>query len=288
MLFCGYIPTLFVPIAGNCLDVRCSLQRRSSIASGSENYVFEISAGCPERFEPSGRCQQSGNIRMTAKAERRMFFSIARIVCHVLLGGTIVLIPLLWASIITSGEAARHSEDGLPISAATALATIPGTQSANAGFIDEGSSIDVPNAEGIPIPNPLNAVLTSHTNSQSILNGWLDDIPVQDRRAFVDGLASVITAANQHSASWEWDNRQRYIGAAMSAYARMNIERITQAADARKLVADRLAEYRDAMGTLLGVAAMLTLLLTVMAIERNTRPRVDTVQPPVTRIPCAE
>ena len=59
----------------------------------------------------------------------------------------------------------------------------------------------------------------------------------------------------------------------MSEYARMDIDRLTEIADARKRAAKKLVDYRSAMGTLLGVAATLTLLLTVMAIERNTRPR---------------
>lgn len=63
------------------------------------------------------------------------------------------------------------------------------------------------------------------------------------------------------------------LGSAMSEYARMDIDRLIEIADARERAAKKLVDYRSAMGTLLGVAATLTLLLTVMAIERNTRPR---------------
>ncbi|MGG1947331.1 hypothetical protein AB1286_21515 [Trinickia sp. NRRL B-1857] len=114
--------------------------------------------------------------------------------------------------------------------------------------------------------------MTSDTTSQPILNAWLDAIPTRDRRSFVAGLTKVVTAADQHAASWEWDNRQRYVAAAMSEYARIDIDRVTEIADSQKRTAEKLADYRSALGTLLGVAATLTLLLTVMAIERNTRP----------------
>lgn len=217
---------------------------------------------------------------MIAKAERRVFFSIATTVCRVLLLGAIVSILFDGVAVVTSGAVASRVNDILPISVDAVIASIPGAQSDNDGSLSvQNSGIDVPNAVGIPIPTPLNAVLTSDTTSQSVLNAWLSDIPTRDRRAFVAGLSKVITAANKHSASWEWDNRQRYVAAAMSEYARMNIDRLTEIADARKHSADKLADYRNAMGTLLGVAATLTLLLTVMAIERNTRPRVEPAQP---------
>lgn len=208
---------------------------------------------------------------MTAKAERRVFFSIARVLCQILLGGALAAIAALGISLV-AGKAAFPSDNAAPVSVATVLAAVPGTQSANDDFFNtQDSGVDVPNAMGIPIPKPLNAVLTSDTSSQSILNGWLGDIPVQGRRTFVDGLAAVVAAANQHAAAWEWDNRQRYVAAAMSEYARLTIERIAAMADARKQAAEKLETYREAFGTLLGVAATLTLLLTVLAIERNTR-----------------
>jgi hypothetical protein len=211
---------------------------------------------------------------MKAKAERRVFFSIAAIICQVLLLGAVVSMLFVGIGIVTSGAMAGHAGNIVPVAADAVLASIPGTQSENDGSSrSPGADIDVPNAAGIVIPAPLHAVLTSDTMSQPILNGWLDDIPARDRSAFVAGLTKVVTAAKQHAASWEWDNRQRYVAAAMSQYARINIDRITELADAQKRTAEKLADYRSALGTLLGVAATLTLLLTVMAIERNTRPR---------------
>ena len=216
---------------------------------------------------------------MTVKAERRVFFSFAAIVCQVLLLGAIVSILFVGIGIVNSGTASRQVDGIVPVSVGTVLASIPGTQSENDGSSSvQGAGIDVPNAAGIPIPKPLNAVLMSDTTSQPILNAWLDDIPARDRPAFVAGLTQVVTAANQHAASWEWDNRQRYVAAAMSEYARINIDHFTELADIRKRTAGKLADYRSALGTLLGVAATLTLLLTVMAIERNTRPRVAPVE----------
>lgn len=221
---------------------------------------------------------------MTAKAERRVFFSIASIVCQVLLLGSIVSMLFVGAGIVTSGAVSGRAEQSEPVSAATVLANLPGTESENDGSSSAtGSGVDVPNAAGIPIPKPLEAVLNSDTASQSILNAWLGDIPARDRRAFIAGLTQVIAAANQHSASWEWDDRQRYVAAAMSEYARIDIDRFAELADAQKQAAGKLAGYRAAMGTLIGVAATLTLLLTVMAIERNTRPRVESERPSPSR-----
>ncbi|PMS18089.1 hypothetical protein C0Z18_17785 [Trinickia dabaoshanensis] len=211
---------------------------------------------------------------MTANAERHVFFSIAAMVCRVLLVGAIVSMLFVGISMIARGAGGNQAKDIVPVSVATVLADIPGTQSENDGSSSAaGPGYEVPNAAGIQIPKPLVAVLTRDATSQRILNAWLDDIPARDRRDFVAGLTKVINAANEHTASWEWDNRQRYVAAAMSEYARMAIDRVTEIADAQKRAAEQLAGYRNAMGTLLGIAATLTLLLTVMAIERNTRPR---------------
>ncbi|MGN6665788.1 MAG: hypothetical protein ACTHKH_02260 [Trinickia sp.] len=211
---------------------------------------------------------------MTVKAERRIFFSIAATVCRVLLLGAIVSMLFVGISIATQSAVAGHVDDIVPVSVDTVLASIPGKQSDNDGFSSsQAASIDVPNAAGIRIPKPLNAVLTSDTASQPILNAWLDNVPMGYRRQFVAGLAKVVTSANQHAVSWEWDNRQRYVATAMGEYARITIDRLSELADERKRAADKLADYRSAMGTLMGIAATLTLLLTVMAIERNTRPR---------------
>ncbi|WP_442808814.1 hypothetical protein [Trinickia soli] len=211
---------------------------------------------------------------MTVKAERHVFFSIATIVCRVLLLGAIVSMLFVGIGMVSSGAGAGQAEDIVPVSVGAVLAGVPSTQSENDGSSSApGPGYDVPNAAGIEIPKPLGAILIRDTTSQPILNAWLDNVPARDRRDFVAGLTKVITAANEHAASWEWDNRQRYVAAAMSEYARMDIDRLTEIADARKRTAAKLADYRSAMGTLLGVVATLTLLLTVMAIERNTRPR---------------
>lgn len=210
---------------------------------------------------------------MTVKAEKRVFFSVARALCQILLGGALAAIAMVGVSIVV-GKTALPPDHATPVSVATVLAAVPGAQSANDEFFSaHDAGINVPNAMGIPIPKPLSSVLTSDATSQPILNGWLDDIPAQNRPAFVNGLAAVVAAADQHATSWEWDNRQHYVAAAMSEYARMTIDRLAEVADARKRAAEKLDEYRNAFGTLLGVAATLTLLLTVMAIERNTRPR---------------
>lgn len=211
---------------------------------------------------------------MTEKAERYVFFSIATIVCRVLLLAAVISMLFVGIGMVSSHAGSGQAEDIVPVSVGAVLAGLPSTQSENDGSSNAPEAgYDVPNAAGIQIPKPLSAILTRDTTSQPILNAWLDNIPARDRRDFVAGLTKVITAANAHAASWEWDNRQRYVAAAMSEYARMDIDRLTEIDAARKRTAEKLADYRSAMGTLVGVAATLTLLLTVMAIERNTRPR---------------
>ncbi len=81
----------------------------------------------------------------------------------------------------------------------------------------------------------------------------------------------VVALAGQHAASWEWDNRQRYIAAAMSWYAHKKLELFSAARDRVATHDERLAQYRFSLIALLVVLVGLTILLVLMAIERNTR-----------------
>ncbi|CAM2195932.1 protein of unknown function [Paraburkholderia kururiensis] len=87
---------------------------------------------------------------MTAKAERRAFFSVARVVCQILLGGAVASIAAVGVSMV-AGKAALPTDHAAPVSVATVLAAVPGTQSANDAFFNtQDSSINVPNAIGLP------------------------------------------------------------------------------------------------------------------------------------------
>jgi hypothetical protein len=82
--------------------------------------------------------------------------------------------------------------------------------------------------------------------------------PLDGRQQFLNELSTVVSAATQHAAAWEC--------------AHVKIERVMRAENEIKTAAERDAQYRTALGELLGISVIPTMLLVLLAIERNTRP----------------
>ncbi|WP_343675832.1 hypothetical protein [Paraburkholderia heleia] len=53
-----------------------------------------------------------------------------------------------------------------------------------------------------------------------------DQYPLADRQRFLDELSDVVAHARQHAASWEWDDREKCVAAAMNQYPQVKIVRI--------------------------------------------------------------
>jgi hypothetical protein len=199
--------------------------------------------------------------------EKRFFLGTVRVVCLTLLVVALAVVAIDVAEISADARSAPVSVD--PTVAATdVLARIPGAENSNdllSSRPDPG--VQVPNADGFVIPAALkNALLTT----------WLGNVPVSARQGFLDELSVVVAQATQHAAAWEWDNRQRYVAAAMTEYARLKIDRITEAQNEQATLAGRDQRYMISAGVLVALIGVLTLLLILLAIERNTRPRVTT------------
>ncbi|WP_238466598.1 hypothetical protein [Paraburkholderia tagetis] len=163
-----------------------------------------------------------------------------------------------------------------PVTATDVLASIPGSEAANDAISTESandgaSGMHIQAAAGLVIPAPLRQVLSGDNASQPLFDAWLGSVPLSDRQQFIDELSGVVARADQHAAAWEWDDRERYVAAAMNQYAHLKIERIASAETVIEAARNRIGQFRTSLGTLLGVAGFLTLLLVLMSIERNTR-----------------
>jgi hypothetical protein len=208
--------------------------------------------------------------------EKRFFLGTVRVVCLTLLVVALAVVAIDVAEISADARSAPVSVD--PTVAATdVLARIPGAENSNdllSNRPDPG--VQVPNADGFVIPAALKNALLTDDASQPVLNTWLGNVPVSARQGFLDELSVVVAQATQHAAAWEWDNRQRYVAAAMTEYARLKIDRITEAQNEQATLAGRDQRYMISAGVLVALIGVLTLLLILLAIERNTRPRVTT------------
>jgi len=204
--------------------------------------------------------------------EKRFFLGTVRVVCLTLLVVALAVVAIDVAEISADARSAPVSVD--PTVAATdVLARIPGAENSNdllSSRPDPG--VQVPNADGFVIPAALKNALLTDDASQPVLNTWLGNVPVSARQGFLDELSVVVAQATQHAAAWEWDNRQRYVAAAMTEYARLKID----AQNEQATLAGRDQRYMISAGVLVALIGVLTLLLILLAIERNTRPRVTT------------
>ncbi|RZF24501.1 hypothetical protein EVC45_38480 [Paraburkholderia sp. UYCP14C] len=102
----------------------------------------------------------------------------------------------------------------------------------------------------------------SDDNAQVVRN-HLDDLPVADRQAYLDELGAVVTSAEASKVD---------VIAAINSYMRTKSERYKEAAakTAQKWETLKLVAAGTASGLLL--VALFSLVLVLLAIERNTRP----------------
>lgn len=206
--------------------------------------------------------------------EKRFFLGTARVVCLTLLVAALAVVAIDVTEISVDARSNPAAIDP-GVAAAEVLARIPGSENANdllSSSPDNG--LQVPNAEGLVIPPPLRAALQSDEASQPVLGTWLGNVPAAERQVFLNELSVVVAQAARHAASWEWDNRQRYVAAAMTEYARLKIDRIDALQNEAASLAGRDQRYMISAAVLVAVIGLLTLLLILLAIERNTRPRV--------------
>lgn len=203
------------------------------------------------------------------KVERRLL-GTARILCIVaLVAAVMAMIAVMFALAVPAGTGVIADP---PVAVSDVLGSIPGSEAANDALSNGAApTLDVAGAAGLVVPAALRAVLNQDDASQTSLDGWLASVPPADRQPFLDELSDVIARANQHAAAWEWDDRERYVAAAMNQYAHLKIERVTLATHAIEAQNDRSGQFRSSLGTLLALAGFLTVLILLMAIERNTR-----------------
>lgn len=212
-------------------------------------------------------------MKIADKLERRLL-GMAHVLCLLALVGVVLAMIALMFALVVPGQATAIADP--PLSASEVLSSIPGSEAANDALSNDGvngryPAANVPGAAGFLIRAPLRTVLSQDNASQPLLDAWLASVPVADRQQFLDELSDVVAQATQRAASWEWDNRERYVAAAMSQYARVKIERIGASKSAIQAARGRNEQLGSSLGTLLALAGFLVLLLLLSAIERNTR-----------------
>lgn len=151
-----------------------------------------------------------------------------------LVGAALGMIALMFA-LAVPGKTAVSADP--PLSASEVLSSIPGSEATNDALSYDSANgsyrtANVPGAADFLIPAPLRTVLNQDNASQPLLKARLASVPLADRQQFLDEFSGVVARATQRAASWEWDNRERYVAAVMNQYARVRIKRIGAARSA--------------------------------------------------------
>lgn len=119
-----------------------------------------------------------------------------------------------------------------------------------------------PMLRGIRLPAELQELFLTEDN-QKVLKDWLDELPESDRQPFIDGLGSAVKAAR--SAGGVEDI------AAINAYHERYFAYVAERKIAEVAAAGERLYVAGAVVSILILLALFSLVLVLLAIERNTR-----------------
>jgi hypothetical protein len=208
-----------------------------------------------------------------ATFERQVLFRISRFVafsiCFLLflslVGGALYLLK--------SGHDASEKPD--PSAVAQALKPAPeqaapaadaADATAGAGDASDGATgtslASQPALFGVKLPPVLQEQFLNEDN-QKILRDWLDSLPEGERQPFIDGLAKTVEEA-------------RKVGVAdadaINRYHEQYVEYVTSRTVAQAAAKTQRLYVAGALISILVLLALFSLVLVLLAIERNTRP----------------
>lgn len=192
---------------------------------------------------------------LIARFERKVLFRITRWVA-------LVLCLLLFLGLIGSGlMLLRTLSSGVdrPDPAAVAASDEDGTRSdaGNESLTTSTSS----SLDGIRIPPALQELFTAERNRKALEN-WLDDIERSERQEFVDALGQVAESAKAAGKDQ---------GSAINDYRSRYQDYVLERNLAEAKAASARWQIFAAIGSGLALIALFSLVLVLMAIERNTR-----------------
>ena len=191
--------------------------------------------------------------------ERRTFFRLTRIVAFLwlllLTASTVVSLVLF---IVSSGHSPGHvaPDSALPPATTSITARPAGGESLN-------QSSDVSPLLSLRVPLAVQSYLDSEENKK-VIEGWLNSLDPSDRQDFIDNMAEVITAAQ---------NGRADVFASINRYKDLKLAKIAAAKQGIDVLGVPVSPFNVFIGIFiqLGLIAIVSLILVLLAIERNTR-----------------
>jgi hypothetical protein len=197
--------------------------------------------------------------------ERKALFNITRAVALVcvtvfllaVIGGAMYAFSV-WKEPITTKVSAKEIVDMIkPVESAPKTAQIPQGAQAPTDQTPELSPL-----AGFRVPFVLQKY-ASNEKAQNIIKNHLDELPAADRQDYLDELGAVVTEAEAQKLDGI-DAINKYMETKTQRYADAQSKRM------QKFEALKLAAMSAAGGLML--VALFSLVLVLLAIERNTRP----------------
>jgi hypothetical protein len=191
--------------------------------------------------------------------ERGTFFRLTRIVAFLwlllLTASTVLSLVLFFAS---AGHSPGHvaPDSALPPSNTSIAAEPAGGESLN-------QSSNASPLISLRIPLAVQSYLDSEENKK-VIEGWLNSLDPSDRQDFIDNMAEVITAAQKERVD---------VFVSINRYKDLKLAKIAAAKQGIDVLGVPVSPFNVVIGIFiqLGLIAIVSLILVLLAIERNTR-----------------
>lgn len=208
----------------------------------------------------SGDIMESG---LVALFERKVLFRIARFVAFticfllflgLLAGGTYLL---------TAGQENVDRPDPAQVAASLKPVAAPEAVAGDAAGAEPAAApqLNASVLRGLKVPPVLQELLLAE-NNQRVFKDWLDELPDDERQAFIDGAARAIEAGRKEKVE-DAD--------VLNAYRERFVDYVERKQAAEALVKSQRLYVAGAFVSTLMLLALFSLVLVLLAIERNTR-----------------
>jgi hypothetical protein len=122
---------------------------------------------------------------------------------------------------------------------------------------------------GLKIPQSIKDVFTG--GNQDVLNSWLKPIAPKDRQNFIDELSSVLAIALEKEGA-QRKNHADIVTGAVNKYKELKFAKIDDRNLQEAKFESNMTLYAGIAAGFIALLALLSLVLVLLAIERNTRP----------------
>jgi hypothetical protein len=122
---------------------------------------------------------------------------------------------------------------------------------------------------GLKIPQSIKDVFTG--GNQDVLNSWLKPIAPKDRQNFIDELNSVLAVALEKEGA-QGKNHADIVTGAVNKYKELKFAKIDDHNLQEAKFESNMTLYAGIAAGFIALLALLSLVLVLLAIERNTRP----------------